>query len=825
MLESLLKPFRRHSGNLLKEFPWIELDRGVMHTHDGFYVVGVEIDVPNTTFLDNRQHLFETYHYLLRELLPAGARLRQVQEVMSAPYSTVSDYRNRVTAREPGLRWLLDKRADALEASWERGDVRIMRTSLLVRLGRKGKFDASKTLARTETAQRLRDDVMLVFQRLGFACRAMDDDDAYRLCFRFANPDLKSVGLGPYVPTQDFYPKELLKRSRGARPSTFRAQVLKSGVGNARLDRLRLGHSYCRIVAMHTNPVPTTKLGMVHATEHAGDNYVAITDFYTEVAERFYKRQAGKNQWYQGALETRGYIDRETVELAKASTALLDRINATHDKFMQVSSAILLFDTDWGRLERRTRTLYGALSHIPGNPFVILGRGVAEAWSNLAPYTGGELKKMVITTSCANAVHFMPVTGPWKGSKDPQAMWYFANRWFGVTKVSPFEQVGPGGHNVVVVGGTRSGKSFGVQKMLSEALAFATTRAVVIDKGLGYKQLTSLAEGAYIDVAKETFNPFTLARGVTEPDDDDVNDVTLAVRSMIHSEPGERGELDASLIEAAVRSVYKFNRVERAGVVQLKTPTLSEFVKRLGTLTELNGRPLTTTQLEWREALVNRFGRWTGTSTLGRFVDGPSTVDVDDKRFCYFDIEGLVKNPDLALTGVLLVQNFVKKFNKTHRGVPILNVLDEAWTLIKNSPIGRSMVEDSYRTAAKSGVGVITSTQSLDDLPDAVLDNTRIFFFFASSERERERWIERFKLSPAVAALARKVHIIYGQYAEALCIVKVGDRYEGQIVAIHGTGADQLTFTSEHNHQAVIEAAVVRHGGFVAAVESGELAA
>lgn len=50
MIEKLLAAFRKRKSNLLKNFPWCELDRGVMHTHDGFYVAGLEVEVPNTSF-------------------------------------------------------------------------------------------------------------------------------------------------------------------------------------------------------------------------------------------------------------------------------------------------------------------------------------------------------------------------------------------------------------------------------------------------------------------------------------------------------------------------------------------------------------------------------------------------------------------------------------------------------------------------------------------------------------------------------------------------------------------------------------------------------
>ena len=87
MIDGLLSAFRQKQSNLLALFPWCEVDRGVMHTHEGFYVVGVEVALPNTTFLDNRGAILSTYHYLLRDLLPEPSRLRLVQEVTRAHLS------------------------------------------------------------------------------------------------------------------------------------------------------------------------------------------------------------------------------------------------------------------------------------------------------------------------------------------------------------------------------------------------------------------------------------------------------------------------------------------------------------------------------------------------------------------------------------------------------------------------------------------------------------------------------------------------------------------------------------------------------------------
>ena len=45
---------------------------------------------------------------------------------------------------EPGLRWLLEKRADALEDAWHRGEVRATRTFALLRLGSRGRLDPAR---------------------------------------------------------------------------------------------------------------------------------------------------------------------------------------------------------------------------------------------------------------------------------------------------------------------------------------------------------------------------------------------------------------------------------------------------------------------------------------------------------------------------------------------------------------------------------------------------------------------------------------------------------------------------------------------------------
>jgi conjugal transfer ATP-binding protein TraC len=809
-----LNPVRQDAKNLLTEFPWFEVHDGIMHTTNGYTLPGIHLEVPSTLFRNSDEDISFFLYELLRHL-PEPCQLRHVLYTLPLKGEEVSRYRSRITAPEPGLRALLGERANRFEERARAGELRSWHHALILRLGtpHQERHDDVLIQELTRQANAVRNTVIARFKQIGWTARAMTNADVRDLCFRFMNPGLMDVDLGPYHFNTTIYGTDFIKDNEGARSNTFRAQVLTSTVLNDDLPFIRVGDQYCKMITLKGLP-SETYAGILQVVEAANKDFFFVTDYFSDVAEISYHRIAEQNKWYQAAMLTGGYIDRETVNLEKDSTEALDDVKANNDKFLKVSNSLVLFDRDLERLEKKTKEMYRLLVNIPGNPYMVLSLGIWEQFKNATPFSGFESLQQS-TMTCRAARDFLPLTGPWLGTSPEKATFTFGNRYAQHTYVNMFEK--GAGYNAIGVGATRSGKSFWLQTSVSEFLGNKDMTAIVIDKGSGYRNLVTACEGAYVNVAESSFNPFELTGGRTEPTPEEVTDTVTVLRSMVPGGEGEKLDIETALMTEAVVNSYKYTTRSIGGDTRFSYPTLSTFVRCLRTLNELRGVRLEPYQQDWSHSLATRFSLWTGNTSQARFVDRQTSVRLSG-RLIYFDIAGILSDPQLKVPGVLLVQNFVKRYLAAKGGNALVG-LDEAFAVIRNSPIGKAFVEDMYRTFAKLGVGIFSLSQSIDDFPDGIRNNAAMFFGFSSPVSEVDKWVEHFQVSEHVRAAALDLRKKEGEFSEGLCIFRRPSGYQGNIIVLEPTTQDHWMFTSEADQVKEAAKVIASHGGVQAALE------
>ena len=815
---SVFSFFKSREGNWTEELPYRELHDGVMHLHSGHYEAGVILEVPNTAFMGSTRDLMLAFRHLVAVVLPNNARLRFTLETGPVDPNFLDGYKARLTATEPALRHLIEKRIELFEADWNEGGIRQWRVYCSVRLGSKRKnFLNLTTEERDERTRRMKGITEQLIETLGrvhFNARAMTNQDIFALCYRYLNPGLALSEPEQYRPSNRHYPAGAIKEIKGCTPATLRTRLGKSAVGNEELDHITLGNQYVKMFAIHTLPTADTFPGMIHAAEAAGRNFFLTIDVLTEQADKTMQLITSRAKKYEAAAETPDYyVDPETRVLNRETRDALEHAHKSGDKFYECSVGLTLFDSEPEVLKRRVRETASALAGIPGNPFMQLSHGVLKPYLNFAPFSGNEHdQKVSLTTS--NIVHLFPISGPWKGSDEPVAL--YRNRYYGLTRIDPFDRKADA-YNGLVIGQTGSGKTFYVQHLLSEFLADKTTQAVIIDRGSGYTPLVEAGHGVKIPIAVgggTSINPFDIRPGATEPTDDEKTLILGVIRAMIPGEGGSKQELEDAILTAAITQVYAFSFRRLGNKSNFETPTLSTFVRKLEQLDEVNDRHMSGAHRDVAKDLAMRLQQWTGDSALGRFVDRQTNVPLSDARVVYYDTEGVRKHPQLRIVGTLLINNLVFQRVQQRLGQKTLIVLDEAWALIKESEAGKAFVEELFRRLRTTGSGALLVTQSYDDVKDipGVVNNAPMMFCLKVGAQERELWQRSLKLSKDVMDLAEKVTSEKGKFTEALCIFRRGDGYVGSIIAVHPTKADYWTFTTDNIDKAKREAKITEHG-------------
>lgn len=816
----ILDRLDNRAGNMTQLLPYLNLtgsELGIMHNRNGTFEVGVEVKVPNSLF-SGMSPILEAFRHLLHNGLPEGSRLRLIREVSPMPMGFLDDYKSRITASESQLRYLHESRVTQFEDDWEKGLLRCYRTFVTVRLGKPTRHFEGLSKTHFERREKQANDavegLVLSLKRADFDPLVMTKDHLFHLCFRYFNPDYAQARLASYVDTQHYFPKKAVAKLKGLNPSSLRAQLAKTPLSNAALGHLLVGKKFLKFFTLHTTPGKETYAGMMQATDAAGSHYGVVTDVYVESSHKALSHITARARQFEAATYTEGYyVDPETRVLQRDSNDALEHSYETGDRFFKLSVGIYLLDYDERRLHRRATETYAALSGIPGNPFMPLSHGLLYPFLNFAPLGGRDHdQKVSLTTS--NATHFMPVTGPWTGTQKPVSLYY--NRYYGLTHFDPFDAQADA-YNGLVIGQTGSGKTFFMQHLLSEFLSDADTQVIIIDRGSGYKPLVEASNGAVVTLSvggHTSINPFDLEEGKVTPSDEDKMLLLNLLRAMIPGEVSETREIEDALLMGAISQIYSYAYKRLGDKTAFVTPTLSDFVKKLYNLDEVNSLHMQDTQRNLTKNLAMRLQLWIGDTALGHFVDRQTNIPLATSRVVYYDTEGLRSHPQLKTVGTLLISQLVWKRVLARLGQRTLVILDEGWAMVQGNEAGEAFVGEMFRRFRTTGSGIWAVSQSYADFAHnpGIVNNVQNLLFLKSNADERELWKRSLNLPQGVIDLAAQVTNIKGQFSEALCLVKRGERYEGNIIALHPTPLDYWTFTTDNQDRQKREAMLRQYG-------------
>jgi hypothetical protein len=112
--------------------------------------------------------------------------------------------------------------------------------------------------------------------------------------------------------------------------------------------------------------------------------------------------------------------------------------------------------------------------------------------------------------------------------------------------------------------------------------------------------------------------------------------------------------------------------------------------------------------------LIEAIRPFTRGQPLGRWFDGPTTIDLDSEVLL-FDLTGIRKNKPLAAAMVPLLTNYIHDLVTRDPGVTKIIPMDELWEMILNEQLMELVIE-SVKAWRKMGAIVIGCTQSLFDL-------------------------------------------------------------------------------------------------------------
>lgn len=418
-----------------------------------------------------------------------------------------------------------------------------------------------------------------------------------------------------------------------------------------------------------------------------------------------------------------------------------------HDAIGDLNSGRLLYgwhnvtvcfvSQDYDALESTTTQ---ALRLLHGSGFVGATREsihLLSGWASTLPGQWQECRRW-LTISSANAVDAAPLLGVSSGERMNDHLTAQlgvpcqALTVMGTDVNTPFYfnfHAGALGHSLVV-GPSRSGKSIGMNFLMSQFRKYPGARIIIFDKDFSCRQPTLLQGGEYVDLQPGSLlalNPLVLA-------DDPRHWTFLAgwVESLIESRGYKVDANDAKLIHEAISSI--------------------------GQSQDASLRRLLTLRALLPPSLGLHLDEWCGGGALAYAFD-----HVDDHfsvaGFTAFEMGKIMRDPRVARAfmeyAFYRIQLALEAQRTGDAGVTMVYV-EEAWFLLSDARFA-SALKDWLKTFAKLNAFVVLCTQSIEDLADlpasvfaAIRDNipTRIFLPnpMALSEGLNEVYRKQFEL-------------------------------------------------------------------------------
>lgn len=434
-------------------------------------------------------------------------------------------------------------------------------------------------------------------------------------------------------------------------------------------------------------------------------------------------------------------VDPSKQEIVDDCNEAIGDLNGGRLQYGFHNVSVVIHDRDYEAMERITRD---ALRMFHGSSFVGALREsmhLLSAWASTMPGQWQECRRW-LTLSSANMVDMAPLLGVSSGERMNDHLTAQlgtpcqALTVMGTDMNTPFYfnfHAGALGHTFVV-GPSRSGKSIGMNFLISQFRKYPGARVVIFDKDLSCRQPTLLQGGQHVNLrpgAMLSLNPMALAS-------DPKHWPFLArwIESLVASRGYQVTAEDAKAIYEAV-----------ATVGQSGDPAMLR---------------LFTVRTQLSPALGLHLDEWVGNGALAYAFDHIED-SFDLSAFVCFEMNEIMREPRVARAFMDYAFYRLKLALEGQRegemGVTMVYV-EEAWFLLADEQFANAL-KDWLKTFAKLNAFVVLCTQSIEDLAGmsdtvfaAIRDNipTRIFLPnpMAMTEGLRDVYRRKFELPQAL---------------------------------------------------------------------------
>ncbi len=715
--------------------------------------VGFEISIPSTTMSGDadmvslHRRIMNVLHYAV----PAGERLRLHLEVAPLEERLLSRYGAELKTDNPAARLVSEATTNLLNSGRRKEILNEYRAYVTCtmkidrsRWQRKRAFGIDEIAAIDNRAWTLRGQLQAALQQAGLSPIPFSPQDHFRIPYRYFNPQLRGAVVPTYRPPEFHLPEKILRKHPELAEPSIRAQLLSSDYIPYTDYAFTAGH-FMKIVSMGYQPVGATFTGALGQVLNTPRKFWLVLDYEHKTPNKFLRfLQARARRLAAMTGDTGGlsdYSDPAKEAENQEARGLIAFLQGTGQHMYKVGVSMVLFDRTLEGVQEGAKEAVSHFAQVPSVTPIEESSNLREQFFALAPLSGLNNDFMFLVTE-ENAADFWLMNGPWTGFSRPAAL--FWNQYDALTAIDPFDSKVTN-YNGVIIGGSGTGKTFFTQSLLSQVMRDGT-EVMLVDLKYDYQQLVEFYGGHTVTFGPEggyCINPFDLPKGHALPDTTKRAFLMGFLRTILPCNESTDIASENTILSAAITQVYARATTthyddDRNEIKRYEGTTLSNFVRVLDSIEELEGRNATPDDKKLAHTLAGKFGSFIGNGQYASLFDSPTNVDLD-AQIMYFNVQGMADDPRLLPVGLLTIADYMFTRIKRDPRLKKLAVFDEAWALL-GIPEAATYMQKLSRLSRSYGGGIYYITQTMEDLLSegarSILQNTTYHYLLPTPGQE-----------------------------------------------------------------------------------------
>ena len=715
--------------------------------------VGFEVHIPSTTMSSDAdlESLHRRIMSVLHYAVPAGERLRFHLEVAPLEERLLTRYNNELKSTNPAARLVNEATLKLLNSGRRKEILNEYRAyvTCTMTLGR-SRWQAGRAFGLDELtnldnrAWVLRGQLQEGLVRAGLRPIPFSPQDHFRIPYRYFNPQVRGGTVPTYTPPEYFLPPKVLAKHPELAAPSIRSQLLTSDYIPYTDYAFTAGH-FLKIVSMGRQPVGETFTGALGEVLNTPRKFWLVMDYEHKMPSKFLRfLQARARKLTAMTGNTGGlsdYSDPAKEAENQETRGLIAFLQGTSQHMYKVGISMVLFDRTLAGVQEGAKEAVSHFAQVPAVTPIEESSNLREQFFALAPLSGLKNDFSFLVTE-ENAADFWLMNGPWTGFNRPAAV--FWNQYDALTAIDLFDPEATN-YNGIVVGGSGTGKTFFAQSLLAQVMRDGT-ETMIVDLKYDYQELVAFYGGHTLTFGPEggyCLNPFDLASGQVEPDTTKRAFLMGFLRTILPRFEGTDIANENTILSAAITQVYARATTthydqDQSEVKRYEGTTLSNFVRVLDSLEELEGRNAAPEDKKLARTLARKFGSFVGNGQYAGLFDGPTNVDLD-AQISYFNVQGMADDPRLLPVGLLTIADYMFARIRRDPSLKKLAVFDEAWALL-GIPEAAAYLQKLSRLSRSFGGGIYFVTQTMEDLlsegAKSILQNTTYHFLLPTPGQE-----------------------------------------------------------------------------------------